>query len=179
MIVTADLVLRPLEESDVDPLARLYADPRFSWFPYRRARTPAEADAFVTAAIAHWHTHSIGRWAVVGRATGALLGHCGVTTLSWPPRPAAWDLGFRLDASACGRGFGYQAGAAAIADAFARTAAASIVATAEVSHTACRALLGKLGLVEETVLPHPQHGTPHVVASLPRPGQDRRSEDAS
>ncbi|GAB3951286.1 hypothetical protein GCM10029976_087440 [Kribbella albertanoniae] len=168
MIRTDSLLLRRFTPADVDALTVLYADPRFNWFPYRRARSSAEAANFVTSVIEHWRLHGIGRWAVCRRDDGALLGHCGVTTLTWPVRPNAWDLGFRLDASARGRGYGFEAAAAVIDDAFARTDADSVVATAEVAHRACRSLLKKLGLVEEAVLRHPRFATAHVVASLSR-----------
>lgn len=170
---TADLVLRDWRDADIDSLVGLFADPSFSWHPYRRARDADEARVFLAATRAHIARHGIGRWAVCARASGALVGYAGVTAPSWPDRPDAWELGFRLAAPARGRGWGRQAGRAVIEAAFRVGGRSALVSTTEADHLACRRLLAALGLRETARLPHPVHRTPHIVAEVDR--DDRRS----
>ncbi len=80
----------------------------------------------------------------------------------------SWDVGVRLAAGAQGRGLGLQAGRAALDDAFTRTPARAVVATAEIEHARCRRLFAQLRLDEVTEAVHPEFGTPHTVMRLAR-----------
>jgi RimJ/RimL family protein N-acetyltransferase len=171
---TPRLILRCWSPSDLPALTGLFADPRFSWFPFRRARTPDEARAFLHRTQEHWRLHDIGRWAVCDRATGRLIGYVGANELIWPARQDAWDVGWRLAAHAWGRGLAREAAHAAIADVFARTGAVAVVATAEPVHRASRRLWTWLGMREIGSAVDPRFGIECVIAEVSRAAWRRR-----
>ncbi len=155
-------------DTDLPALAELFAEPAFNWHPYRRRRTPDEAEQFLHHLREHWSTYGFGRRAVCDQTTGELLGYCGLTVPQWPPRDDALEYGIRLGKSSQGRGLGSEAGAAVLAEAFRCSGSLTVVATVEADNIASRRMTARLGFLETDELPHPGHGTMHVIAELQR-----------
>lgn len=167
-LLTADLTLRKWQDDDLDPLVGLFADPGFSWHPYRRARTPAEAAGFLVRARQHWQRRDLGVWAVTDRAGGELLGYGGVTETSARTWGADWEVGLRLAPAAHGRGLGAQVLRATLDDAFRRTGTDEVIATIETGHIRSERLFRRIGMQPAGQLPHPEFGTLHTVLRLTR-----------
>lgn len=167
-LLTADLLLRHWQADDLAALAALFADPGFSWHPYRRARTPAEAADFLHRARDHWQRHGIGTWAVTDRTAAALLGYGGVTATSSQTWGADWEVGVRLAPAAHGRGLGEQVVRAVLDDAFRRTGAGEVIATIEAGHVRSERLFRRIGMRPSGQLAHPDFGTVHTVLRLTR-----------
>lgn len=167
-LLTEDLVLRQWQADDLGPLTGLFADPCFSWYPYRRARTASEAADFLLRAQRQWLRRSIGVWAVSDRTGGDLLGYGGVTETDADTWDAEWEMGVRLAAPAHGRGLGTQVLAAALGDLFDRTDADQVIATIEVGHTRSERLFRRAGMQPTSQLPHPRFRTAHTVMRLTR-----------
>jgi RimJ/RimL family protein N-acetyltransferase len=175
ILLTEDLMLRQWRADDLASLTALFADPGFSWYPYRRARTPAEAADFVRRAQRHWDDRDIGVWAVADRADSDLLGYAGVTGIDAGTWGADWEIGLRLAPPARGRGLGAQALTAALADVFGRIDADQVIATIEVGHTQSERLFRRVGMQASEQLPHPVFGTAHTVMRLTRQRWQQRA----
>jgi RimJ/RimL family protein N-acetyltransferase len=167
-LLTADLLLRHWRADDLAPLTSLFADPDFSWHPYRRARTPAEAARFLHRAQRHWLRRDIGVWAVTDRTGSELLGYGGVTETSAETWGADWEVGVRLASHAHGRGLGTQVLRAVLDDAFRRTGTSEVIATIEAGHARSERLFRRIGMQPSGQLPHPEFATPHTVMRLTR-----------
>ena len=78
-IETARLLLRPWRDEDLDPYARICADPlvmRYigSGAPLTRRQSERQVARFVH----HWEERGFGLWAVEDKATGAFIGRIGL-----------------------------------------------------------------------------------------------------
>ncbi len=167
-LLTSDAVLRHWRAEDLEPLAGLFADPGFSWHPYRRARTPAEAADFLLRVRRHWSRHGIGVWAVTDRVSSQLLGYSGITEADSGIWEADWEIGVRLAPSVHGRGLGEQVLVAALQDAFDRTGTDQVIATIEVGHLRSERLFRRVGMQRSGQLPHPDFDSMHMVMRLTR-----------
>jgi RimJ/RimL family protein N-acetyltransferase len=77
-IATARLILRGSEEPDLEPYARMMADPRVTRY-LGDGRPLSRADAWRQMALfqGHWALRGFGLWAVEHRVTGAFMGRIG------------------------------------------------------------------------------------------------------
>lgn len=153
----------------------LFADPCFSWYPYRRARTPSEAADFLLRVQRQWLRRDIGVWAVSDRTGSDLLGYAGVTEIDAEIWSADWEMGVRLAPRAHGRGLGAQVLAAALADVFDRTDADQVIATIEVGHARSERLFRRVGMLPSGTLPHPRFSSVHTVMRLTRDQWQRQA----
>lgn len=174
-LLTRDAVLRQWQAEDLRSLAVLFAEPGFSWHPYRRARTPAEAAEFLRRVQRQWARRGIGVWAVTDRASSELLGYCGVTETDPETWGADWEIGVRLAATVHGRGLGEQVLVAALQDVFDRTDTDQVIATIELGHTRSERLFGRVGMQPSGQLPHPRFDTVHTVLRLTRQRWQQRA----
>jgi RimJ/RimL family protein N-acetyltransferase len=113
---TGRLLLRGLRADDLDPYARMYADPDVMRF-LEGGHPLDRATAFRSMAVhlGHWQLRGFGQWALEDRASGELVGRAGL----W--QPEGWpglEVGWLLQRESWGRGFATEAGAAAIDYAF-------------------------------------------------------------
>jgi len=105
---TERLLLRPFRESDLDVLARLYADARFM----RYIGPPASHDEswrHLAMLLGHWELRGYGLWAA--EFQGRLIGRIGLY------RPEGWpdlEVGWALDPDFWGRGLATEGARAAL-----------------------------------------------------------------
>jgi len=110
---TLRLVLRAFSPSDVEPYARMMADPEVCRF-LGDGKPLDRADAWrqLTQIIGHWELRGFGLWAVEERETRQLVGRIGCyEPEGWP----GFEIGYALAREACGRGFAREGVAAALA----------------------------------------------------------------
>jgi RimJ/RimL family protein N-acetyltransferase len=145
-VETERLLLRRLEHADRDAYyERIYADPAvMRTLPAQRPLTRAEFDARMPAVMVdHWEEHGFGPWAVVHRADGELIGHCGLRY--WPDTPDVEVL-YALDRRYWGRGLASEGARASLRFGFQRLGLERIIAAAMVTNIASRRVLEKLGM---------------------------------
>jgi RimJ/RimL family protein N-acetyltransferase len=143
-VETARLLLRPFTEADRDALAGLYADPEVTRFLPQSSRTPEERAARTIAFFnEHWEAHGFGVWAVVERASGAVIGQCGLNHL---PEPVEIEVLYALAKSAWGKGIATEAAAASVQYGFMQAGLDRIIALAVPENTASRRVMEKIGL---------------------------------
>jgi len=152
---TERLVLRRWRDSDRAPFARMNADPRvMEYFPSPLSRQ--ESDALIERIKAHWHTHGFGLYAAdlkVGARDGRssderqFIGFIGLARLSFEiDFTPCIEIGWRLDASAWGRGLATE-GARAVADyALGPLGLDEIVAITAVENARSRHVMEKIGM---------------------------------
>jgi RimJ/RimL family protein N-acetyltransferase len=127
-IDTARLRLRRWTTRDLPALAAINADPEVS----RHLMGPldtATTRTMIQRIEAHFAVHGFGLWAVERRDDGALLGYAGLQVVPFEAAfTPAIEAGWRLAASAWGKGYATEAACAAIDDGFDRLRIDEIVA---------------------------------------------------
>lgn len=141
---TARLVLRELLPDDAPALFLLNEDPEVLRYtgdlPFASELHAREflIDYPSTSYLRDGH----GRWACLSRATGELLGWCGLRTHD----SGEVDLGYRLFARCWGRGYATEAAAACLDVGFDELRLPEIVARAADANVASLRVIAKLGM---------------------------------
>ena len=139
---TERLLLRPWreDEDDIDAGLRLWGDPLVMVHvgaPLSREQVARG----IRAGAAHLERHGTQHWAMVDKASGQVVGCCGLNRFDEGP---AFELVFHLMADAWGKGLATEAGRAAIADGFERLAIPRIIASHHPDNDGSRRVLEKL-----------------------------------
>jgi ribosomal-protein-alanine N-acetyltransferase len=147
MIETRRLVLRRFEGRDFEGLARFYADDQVMrhMLPGRglpRAEARDRAKSNIHNFNDHWERRGYGVWAVQDRASGRLLGQCG---LRWLPEAEQTELLYLLAKTAWGRGLASEAGQAALRFAFEQVDLPQLIGLTVPENRASQRVLAKLG----------------------------------
>ena len=135
--------MRPLVEADADALQAVFGDPQVMRFSGGGARTPEGTRERVRGLIEHQARHGFSKWGVEERATGELIGDCGIQLLEGGPDV---ELGFHLRASAWGRGYATEAARASLEAAFAEAGLEQVIAIVAPGNAASVRVLRKIGM---------------------------------
>lgn len=116
---TARLILRRFESADIDALSVVFAKPEVWQFPYGRAFSRAETDAFLKIQMREWEECGFGCWLAIEKATQRVIGYVGISVPHFLPEilPAV-EVGWRFDPDIWGRGYATEGAAAALDEAF-------------------------------------------------------------
>ncbi len=117
-VETERLLLRAWRESDLDPYARMCADPEvMRYLPRMLNREQSEEQ--VAGFVRHWEERGFGLWAVEHRATGAFAGFIGLLRQEdWSEGEHKTEMGWRLERSFWGRGLATEGARASLRYAF-------------------------------------------------------------
>lgn len=111
-IETARLRLRMFTPADLDALAELTSDPEvMRYIGHGRTLTRDETHANLSNIITAFRRRGYGRWALVWKETGALVGYCG---LSGGSEEIGVELAYMLARREWGRGLALEAGRAVL-----------------------------------------------------------------
>ena len=162
---TERLVLRQWRESDLEPFARLNADPEvMRYFPAPLSRE--QSDAMVDRLSGHIEAEGWGMWALERRDTGEFIGFTGlgVPRQVLPFQPCV-EVGWRLVADAWGHGFATEAAREALRVGFDDLGLTEIVAFTAVPNLRSRAVMERLGMVRDAAedFDHPAVDVGHPV----------------
>jgi RimJ/RimL family protein N-acetyltransferase len=138
---TDRLLLRPIEERDVEPLASLYADPEV--VRYLRPLDTEGTRRQVTTFRREWHERGCGPFAIIDRSTGHFLGRSGLHY--WPDLDET-EVGWVLRRDVWGRGYATEAGRTSLDWGFREHRLRRIVAIVAVGNSASSAVAGRLGM---------------------------------
>ncbi len=162
-LLTGRLILRPLEESDLDAYTELHSFPEVR----RSLRLPDDFDrgqAWLSMARTRgqWELRGTGQFALEERSTGRLVGRAGLHRPEQEDWPGV-EVGWALRPDVWGRGYATEAGTASLAYAFDVMGLAEVFSTILPDNTRSQAVAARLGLtlVEERVLsnfPSEPHG---------------------
>jgi RimJ/RimL family protein N-acetyltransferase len=142
---TDRLRLRPWCDADLEPLARLNADPLAMRHMGRGPMTLDETRVQLERFRSHWRQYGFGLWALEDRETGVFLGRTGVSCHAvWPDDP---EVGWLLDPAVWGRGLATEAGEASVRYGFEMLNAGRLVSICTPENKASRRVMQKLGFV--------------------------------
>lgn len=112
-VLTERLELRLFTQADLEPYARMCADPEvMRHLGTGETLTTELAWRSMAGFLGHWHLLGYGQWAIVRREDGALLGRAGyLDPYGWP----GFELGYMLGREHWGHGYAREACAAALA----------------------------------------------------------------
>ena len=143
LLETPRLLLRPFGPGDAALVHRVYSDPEVM----RYVATGAMESLTITERLlddyrAHQRRHGYSFWAVIERASGALIGDAGL----YRTPTGEVELGYTLGAEWWGRGYATEAAACWLATAFDQLGITEVVALAEPANVASLHVLEKLGM---------------------------------
>jgi RimJ/RimL family protein N-acetyltransferase len=168
---TPRLTLRPFTLADGEAHARLYADPEVTrWIadgPFVGSHARERSERALHRFVEHWKKHGFGVWAVEERASGAVIGQCGLNTLDGGCAEGEVEILWALERAAWGGGLATEAARAALTFAFDVVRLERVVALARPENGRSRRIMDKLGLAwEQTV---EVWGRPAVYYAIERP----------
>ena len=142
---TDRLILRGWTDDDLDPYARIVADPEVMKFiGDGRVQGRDQAEKFIQAMRAYEQGRGWHLWAVERKADGQLLGYCGYGLLD-----DQLDFGWRLGREFWGQGYGTEAARAALDYGVAAYGFTEIRSVAYAENRASIRIMEKLGLRRE------------------------------
>ncbi len=148
---TARLVLRPLRDEDLEPMARLLGD-RQALALWGEPLHREGARRWIERNRGRYASHGFGRCAVVLRATGELVGDCGLAPTIVEDTPEI-ELGWIVARPHWGDGIATEAGRAWRDHAFTQLGLARIVSMISEENIASRRVAEKIGMaVERTAI---------------------------
>lgn len=148
-VVTARLVLTPIEVDDLDDLMALYQDRDVAYWtgPWNRATV----QAWIVDMSIRWAADGVGKWIARDRADGSLVGRGGFSRVDVDGQMVL-ELGWAVRGAITGRGYATELGRAALAWAAEHHPALPIVAFTELHNHASRAVMERLGLQQAGVI---------------------------
>jgi RimJ/RimL family protein N-acetyltransferase len=163
-IETERLLLRPMTDADAEEMHEVYGDPStFQYIERGPAASVAETRERIAEKAAHQEAHGFALWAVVERASGRVVGDCGLQMLEGGPEV---ELGYKLARAVRGRGLAAEAGRACIVVGFDDLELERIVAVTHPDNVASRRVMKKLGM---TLMGRGRHyGTETVLYAITR-----------
>jgi ribosomal-protein-alanine N-acetyltransferase len=149
-IETARLWLKPYTEDDLEELSVILSNPEVMKYsprgPIPKEKVKQVTQEILEFFIQHWKQHRFGVWAVVGKLTGKLLGHCGLNFL---PNSPEVEVLYRLDQGYWNQSIATEATKASLRYGFEEVKLDKIVAITAPEHLASRRVMEKAGLKYE------------------------------
>lgn len=146
MITTPRLTIRQMTLDDLDDMQVFLSDPQTLDF-WERPYTDDETRAAIERNIKSYADNGFGRWAVILKETGALIGICGIARSEIDGRDLN-DLGYIFDKAHWGKGYATEAAQAVVDYAFEVLRLESITANMPHDHHASRRVAEHLGMVK-------------------------------
>ena len=175
LLETPRLLLRPFGPGDAARVHLVYSDPEVM----RYVATGAMESIAITERLlddyeAHQRRHGYSFWAVIERASGALIGDAGL----YRTPTGEVELGYTLGVAWWGRGYATEAAGCWLATAFDALAITEVVALAEPANVASLHVLQKLGMrrAGERIAfgrPHAVYRTQRTASSAAIPSRTR------
>lgn len=145
---TDRLILRPWQESDLEPWAAMNADPEVREH-LGELLTPEQSDASVARFTAEFDQRGYGWWAVEVRATGEFIGFAGLDAVDGGMPFAGVEVGWRLARPAWGYGYATEAGSACLSHGFEVLGLPEILAVTTATNLRSQAVMRRLGMTRD------------------------------
>ena len=113
---TARLRLRPMRAEDAGPLLAIFSDPKVMAAFGGELFDETQMEQWVARNLAHQAEHGYGLYAVILKASGKLIGDCGLERVDLADGPAA-ELGYDFRSDHWGQGYATEAASAVRDDA--------------------------------------------------------------
>lgn len=165
-IETKRLLLRMLSFNDVEDFAAIFADPEVMSFIGVEAGatlSQAETKTTVETMIEFWKRNGFGRWSVIEKKSGNLIGLCGLRLLEGNP-----ELFYIFARSSWGKGYATEAALATLRFGFEQMRFDRIMAVIRPANTDSIKVVKKIGMQFETAVTH--YGVEGVCYAVTRQG---------
>ncbi len=166
-LATERLLLRPFEPSDADQIFETWGDP----VAMRRIPSGAHPDVETSRQrigrfMEHQARHGFSLWPVTEKASGRIVGDCGLILVELKGPDV--ELAYRFGRAAWGKGYATEAGRAALVCGWAR-GLEEITAFIDPGNARSQAVAMRLGMrhTEDTI--HPEHGAVMMIFTIARP----------
>ena len=145
---TDRLILRELQQEDLQQLAPILADPKVMRFSPTGVISVGQVQEKIEGFITCYREFGFGKWAVVLRDSGQLLGYCGIAIDQIDGKDEK-ELGYRIDSGYWGQGLGTEAASAAIKYGFEKFNLPYVLGIVERQNVASVRVLEKVGMRHE------------------------------
>ncbi len=155
VLQTERLLVRQLSLDDLEPLHQILSDPitmRFWPTPFTLETTRA----WIERNLQRYAELGFGRWAVVLKTTGALIGDCGVIQAE-VAGTLEYDLGYIIDHHHWRHGYASESAAACKAYAVSALGIRRLVANMPTDHVASARVAEKIGMTWERTFNNPRN----------------------
>ncbi len=145
---TERLILRTMEEVDIDGMYELDKDPEVHrYLGGSTIQTRAEARAIIQFVRQQYQSNGIGRWSVIEKSSGEFIGWSGFKLIKEPinQRCNFYDFGYRFIRRSWGKGYASESAQAALQYGFEKMALTEINAIADSEHLVSNHILTKQG----------------------------------
>lgn len=143
-LVTARLVLRPLQAADAAVLHRIYqTDGILRYFPSTSPPPLERVERYVAGQQAHWAEHGHGHWGVVQAGEDETVGWAG---LQYLPELDETEVAYMLDRPLWGKGYATEAALASLRFGFEQCGLDHIIALVHPDNIASRRVIEKCGM---------------------------------
>ena len=147
-IETGRLLLRGWRDADVEPYARLCADPEVMRFIGSGAiLSRGQAEDQVSRFVRHWDERGFGLWALEEKESGAFAGFAGLAYQEdWTEGGHRTEIGWRLDRAFWGRGLATESARAGVDHGLGKLGLERIISIIQPENVASRRVAEKAGL---------------------------------
>lgn len=143
---TENLIIREYTPEDTDALYPILSDPvTMSFWP--RPFTRREVEEWIGVNIRSYRENGFGRYAVVLKSTGKIIGDCGIR-ISKVAGETVYDFGYIIDHRYWGKGYATEAAIAIKKYAFDVLGIDVLHANMPVEHNASERIAQKIGMVK-------------------------------
>jgi RimJ/RimL family protein N-acetyltransferase len=151
-IETARLRLRMFKPDDLPDLMQIVGDPEVMRYLGPEAGATLslkQAETAITSMITFWRQHGFGRWAMIDKESGKLIGLCGLRLLDGAP-----ELVYGVSKANWGRGLATEAAKASLRYGFKEMRFERIVAVTRHANKASITVMRKIGMRYEKEVNH-------------------------
>ncbi len=146
MIRTERLLLRPWRQEDIEPFAKINADPKVMEF-FPAVRTYEETLANYTAFVDHFSKRGWGLWAVELPNVSNFIGFIGLNSVEFDAKfTPCVEIGWRLSPDHWGKGYATEGALAALKAGFEEHNLDEIVAFTAADNIRSQAVMKKIGM---------------------------------
>ena len=150
IVETERFTLRGFASEDLDRLAEMLGDPAVMRYMPGDEPWPREAaEKELNGIMGHWDRHGYGRWAVVDREGGGVIGWCG---LGFLPEIGETEVAYLLDKDYWNRGIATEAARISLRHGFEEAGLGRIIALAFPKNGASRRVMEKIGMAYEGMI---------------------------
>ena len=150
IVETERFTLRGFISGDIDRLTEILGDPLvMRYMPGDEPWSREGAEKELRGILEHWDQHGYGRWALVDREDGKMIGWCGLEFL---PEIRETEVAYLLDKDYWNRGYATEAARISLGYGFEKAGLDRIIALAFPKNAASRRVMEKIGMAYKEMI---------------------------
>ena len=142
---TKRLIIREFQVLDIEALAQILAKPEVMQFSLDGVLSTKQTAVKIQSFLDSYQKNGYGKWAVIDRQSGRLIGYCGIAVEEIEGKPEN-ELGYRIDSDFWGQGLATEAANACLEYGFSNLKLDYILGIVEPENQASIRVLEKVGM---------------------------------